>query len=56
MSYKCGKCKKQIKKGVPQFKITKERKVLTREGNSFRMEIASEKKVCSGCLSDEVVR
>ncbi len=47
MSYKCEKCKKQIKQKIPQCKIIKERDVI--EGTKLRKEIASEKKVCPKC-------
>lgn len=48
MSYKCEKCKKQIKKGIPQCKIVKERTLNMMDGRT-RKEISSEKKVCPIC-------
>lgn len=48
MSYKCSKCKKQIKKKIPQTKILKYRKIKLRDGRT-RKQIISEEKVCFNC-------
>lgn len=50
MSYKCEKCKKQIKQGIPQCKDVKYRQVPIQLGES-REEISSEKKICPKCAS-----
>lgn len=51
MSFKCSKCKKQIKKKQPQFKITYTRIYFTEEGTRSEQTL-KEDLVCSKCWNE----